>query len=48
MFEIGDIITDGTNEYIVQDIDTLTEPIPKYLINDEWQFCIEWKKVEDK
>lgn len=48
MFNIGDIVSDGTDEYVIQDVDALTEPIPKYLVNDKWQFCVGWGEVVEE
>lgn len=50
-FDIGDIICkDETSvPYIVEDIDIVTGPMPKYKLSDGvfkfWEYCIGWKKV---
>lgn len=51
MFNIGDIICkdESSVPYIVEDIDVISGPMPKYKLVDGnfkfWDYCIGWKKV---
>ena len=53
-FNVGDIICkDETSvPYTVEDIDTVTEPMPKYKLTQGgfsfWDYCLGWKKLVSK
>ena len=51
MFNIGDVIykDESSVPYTVEDIDTVTGPMPKYKLVEGnfkfWDYCIGWKKL---